>query len=863
MSIPALERVIEFVKALDEQMTQPSGGRELPEVVLWDDGVGPRHAETFVSGYGDRLVETRDGDETYLVPRAVVGSSAAPGDGDDARPDVELLDLLVADWKNTMPRRAGRLRVPAFQVCRDVLDVRMLSDEPEEDEAGVPRDPHRAMARGLWTRWEQRTPVLNLVQQAMDNAAIPRWVAGIWTVVLSWPLQMWHRRRLNRTMRWYARPLTNAGLASRDFIQAATRLRTADAEQQRLLRMNLLLEALFTDLSRAVEPSWFRPWRRRRLWPFVLLVPDLGCPRAAAVRQFRQAHRELVGQGSRPPLVILAGHRGEPEGAETGGSPSVGLEQAAAVLRRTGTRPASTPGPRRITVQMQHGLEQPDVARWLALNAKATTPEVGAVRAHAGWAVPALLLVTLCSTGFAFRDHLLAIDVPWGDRPTVAQPSRDRCPGTWQAGKEIVGVDTEVKGCYFTRIESQSLVRDLQDRIRRQNTLVKGAHRTVVFLAPLTADPHARSEQIVPAGVLQLQGAAAAQKTWNARAMVDQNMPMLKILVANTGFAFGEGEAVADRVRKLAAKDSTVSAVIGITQSRQESIDAIKRLGASMPVIGASVTGDFMAEEARNFFHTQPTNERMAEAMVQHGVDPDSETALIVYDDKDRYSQELRDSLARRLKARGITVEDPWYAKVPAPRPGNGTVTALGLPDLAKRICALPADHGTTFYAARGSQLPKVLARVQDTCGGGGRAKSSRIPVIASDVNTLIEYHDVPEWARLYKYTAVDLYYISFSDRPVLNKPEGGSDYSTGGDSFRAAAAAIEQAFEDSGGSASPSNVLQSLRNHVTVQDSIAPDRGFTLPLSEDEWARRPLFLCLAPHSPHVDSHGECSRGGR
>jgi hypothetical protein len=345
--------------------------------------------------------------------------------------------------------------------------------------------------------------------------------------------------------------------------------------------------------------------------------------------------------------------------------------------------------------------------------------------------------------------------------------------------------------------------------------------------------------------------------------MVDQDMPMIKILVASTGFAFGEGEAVADRIRKLAAKDSSVSAVIGITQSRQESVDAINRLGDTMPVIGASVTGDFMAEEARNFFHTQPTNERMAEAMVKRGVDADTERALIVYDSKDRYSKELRDGLARRLEDRGIEVEDPQFAKVPAPRPGNSSATALGMPDLSERICALPADHGKTFYAARGSQLPKVLARVQDTCGRNGTTRSSGIPVIASDVNTLIEYHDVPEWARLHKYDTVNLYYISFSDRPVLNRPEGGSDYSTGGDSFRAAAAAIEQASAESGGSASPSNVLQALRNHVTVRDSIAPDRGFALPLTEAGRARRPLFLCLAPHSPTVDSHGECRPGGR
>ncbi|WP_329599785.1 ABC transporter substrate-binding protein [Streptomyces pseudovenezuelae] len=866
MSIPSLAHAIDFVEALDAQVGQPSHGRELPVILLWDDESGPGHASAFVSGYAGRLTENHDG--PYLVPRSVVGPPPPPEERtgsphpDPSRPDVELLELLVTDWKNTMPRHTGRLRVPAFQVCLDVLDARMPSSDAAESGAGAPRDPHHVMAQALWTAWEQRTPVLGAMGQALGNAALPGWVAGIWTVVLSWPLRVWHRGRLNRRMRWYARRMSSAGLAARDFVQAATRLRTADADQQRLLRMNLLAEALFRDLSEAVGPSRFRPWRRRRTWPFVLLVPDLTGPQATAVEQFLQVHRELVAQGVRPPLLILAGRRGEP--ADPDAVPALDLERAAATLRNLGSGPTNTPAPRRITVRIADGPEQPDVARHLKLQAKVTPREVSALRAHAGWAGPALALVLLCSVGFACRDQVRAIgSTPaTDDRPHTAQAAHDPCPGTRRAGRETVGVDTETEGCYFTSTED-SLLRDLQDRIRSQNAAVEGNHRTVVFLAPLTADPQARTEQLVPAGVLQLQGAVAAQKTWNEQALVNQDKPMLKILVANTGFAFGRGREVARQVRRLAAKDATLSAVIGITQSRQESVDAINDLGPGMPVIGASVTGDFMAQEARNFFHTQPTNERMAEVMARRAIDRHSRKALIIYDREDRYSQELHDDLAGRLRGARISVEDPWFAQVPAPRPGSDGATALGLPDLADSICTLHKEHGTTFYAARGSQLPKVLAEVQNACGGDGTTKSSPVPVVASDVNTLIDFKPVPEWAELYKYPAVNLYYVSFSDKPVLNGPEGGSDYSTGQDSFRAAAAAITRAYAESGGSASPSNVLQALRGHVVVRDGIAPDRPFTLPLDRQERTSRPIFLCLAPHAPTVDSHAHCAPGNR
>ncbi|NEB01007.1 ABC transporter substrate-binding protein [Streptomyces sp. SID13726] len=863
MSIPALAHAIDFVEALDSWVTRPSHDREPPVIVLWDGETGPAHAEAFVSGYGGRLTENHDG--PYLAPRAVVGPQPPPDGGaagpdlDPPRPDVEFLELLVTDWKNTMPRRTGSLRAPMFQVCLDVLGIRPAGAEPAEPATRVPRDPHRVTAQALWTAWEQRTPVLGTVGQALGSASLPRWAAGIWTFALSWPLRAVHRWSLNRRMRWYARRVTSAGLAARDFVQAATRLRTADPEQQRLLRMNLLTEALFRDLSRAVAPSWFRPWRRRRAWPFVLLVPDLTGPRSSAVGQFLQVHRELAAQGLRPPLLIVAGRRGEPTG------PALGLQQAAAVLRRPENPPADSPGPGTVTVRIEDGPEQPDVARHLRLKAKATPHEVGAFRAYAGWwAASALALVVLCSAGFAFGGHVPGMDSAQDtdDRPHAARPAQDPCPGTRSVGKEIVGVDTETQGCYFTVVED-SLLHDLQDRVREQNAAVHGAHRTVVFLAPLTADPRARSEQLVPAGVLQLQGAAAAQKTWNEQAIVNQDKPMLRILVANTGFAFGQGRPVARQIRELAAKDDTVSAVIGITQSRQESVDAINDLGDGMPVIGASVTGDFMATEARNFFHTQPTNERMAEVMARRATDRGSRKALIVYDREDRYSQELRDDLVARLRVGRVSVEDPWFAQVPAPRPGHGSATALGLPDLADRICALHKEHGTIFYVARGSQLPKVLAQVQSACGGDGTSGSSPVPVISSDVNTLIDYKPVPEWAELYKYPAVDLYYVSFSDKPVLHSPEGGSDHATGADSFRAAAAAITRAIAQSGGSASPSNVLQALRNRVVVRDGIAPDRPFTLPLGQKERRDRPIFLCLAPHDPGRDSHAHCQPGDR
>ncbi|MGP4001757.1 hypothetical protein [Streptomyces sp. 8N706] len=837
-----------MVAALDALAAQPARGRRLP-VVVFRDEAAPGRAQAFVSGYGERLRgKDPEGNQEFLVPHALVDKACQATVTRDARPEIALLDALVKEWENTMPRLSGTLRLPLYRTCRDVLDVTLSDDDPLA--ADVPPDPQQAMAQGLWRAWERRTTGLVALREGLDNggadAVRPPWLAAVLRLLLSWPLQLWHRAKLNHSMRWYTQRVCQAGLAARNFIEAATRLREADDQRQATLRLSLLLEALSTDLSAAVAPSRFRPKRRRRVWCFLLLLPDLADSAAGPSRQLLEAYGELLRQGARPPLLVLAAQGGAPTDTETGGSPPLDMRTAADHLRAIRGRPAATEQADRITVRVPDGPEQPAVAARLLLNAKVRPREVSRFTAHVWWLVPTLVLVTGAYPGF------VTVSARLHDTP---------CPATWKAGKARVGIDTESRGCYFTDLRSQSLLRSLQDRIRQQNADVRGPHRTVVFLAPLTANPWGRGEQLVPAGVLQLQGAAEAQRAWNERALVDNDKPMLKMVVANAGFALSEGKAVADRIKALAAKDSSISAVIGITQSRQESVDAINHLGASMPVIGASVTGDFMADEARNFFHTQPTNTVMARAMAARAADLGGKEALIVYDRKDRYSAELRRKLAHELKARDIAVQKPWFAEIPPPTPENSGATALRLPQLAQRICDLPAQDGITLYTARGTQLPKVLARVQDTCGRD-RAESTPIPVISADVNTLIEYQDLPASARLHKYTAVDLYYVSFSDRPVLHSPEGGSDFATGGDSFRAAAAAILEASAQSGGSATPSNVLQALRTGVTVRDDIAPDRGFDLPLDDDQRVRRPLFLCLTPHSPDVDSHGQCTRGG-
>ncbi|MGH1552393.1 hypothetical protein ACRAWF_10420 [Streptomyces sp. L7] len=308
-----------------------------------------------------------------------------------------------------------------------------------------------------------------------------------------------------------------------------------------------------------------------------------------------------------------------------------------------------------------------------------------------------------------------------------------------------------------------------------------------------------------------------------------------------------------------------MSAVIGITQSRKESVDAINELGGGMPVIGASVTGDFMADEARNFFHTQPTNERMAEIMAQRAMDAGSQKSA----GRLRPEGPLQPGAAGRRPRRAARSR-PHRCRAPVVRSGSGPHTRQRQHHRSGAARPRRQDLRTAQGPpARSSTSPgapsfrRCSQRFRTPVGETERPKPSPIPIISSDVNTLIEFKPVPQWAELYNYPAVNLYYVSFSDKPVLHSPAGGSDYSTGSDSFRAAAA-VHQA-----GIRPVRRIRLAVERSCKLSTPTSPSRTASRRTGRSPCrsarpggASRPIFLCLAPHSPRADSHAHCDAGG-
>jgi ABC-type branched-subunit amino acid transport system substrate-binding protein len=311
--------------------------------------------------------------------------------------------------------------------------------------------------------------------------------------------------------------------------------------------------------------------------------------------------------------------------------------------------------------------------------------------------------------------------------------------------------------------------------------------------------------------------------------------------VANTGFEFRHGTEVVAKLTDLAAKDPSVSAVIGISQSRAESVEALGKLPTDLAVIGANTTGHFMLTELPRYFATQPTDANLATAMVADAASRGFTKAMVIADDHDGYSRELHSYLGTELARRKLTI-------VPQPfefRSGDAYLDQVTsqLPDLAAKLCALARTHGAVFYTARGDYLPKLLAQVQLA------ACAVPVPMIAGDISHLVEYEGTPEYARVNKFTGVVFDYIAFSEH-------SDAEQATGSDALRAAAAAIGQAAMVTGAdSVRASNVLQRLIGGLVVSG----ERRFTIDAGTRAPKNRPTMFLCRPKPTGVGS-GECHR---
>lgn len=666
----------------------------LPSLVVVATSADPELNAQFLADLETRLSGMGD---SALVPHAyvdqdLVESAAASG----LPPYAALLDLLVQELRDRIPRGAGKnWRPRRFQLVQDILEA-----DGEIGAAGRATQRARLLAL-LYQRWESRKPLLGWARE-MSRAELPVQVVGtLLTAVLGGPLKWLYTRTLNgRSTRWLRELVKSATGDPGDFTsQALSLLSIGDLKTERLdnLRRQVLVKAVLEDLSDLMRPGRISPRRRRRQWTPMLLL-DGAQPRVAALLdEFAEQVKGL----DPAPLVIVGALN--PDHATRVAATTYGVPDAATTLNRfvNGERTALPRAPY-LAVRLpmagdEAAQENPAVGIWIGSH-RHVTPRVPGLSAVAPLAVVIALLAG--AAGFGAYQYLLG-----GCSDTKVNATGERV-GVIESGCSFVSgkiIDNDLVPDLATlerqAAENNAAVDKLKDRQGNPRY-----YRTVIFFGPLTRADQSESTA-PPNAIWQLQGVVGKQEEHNRLADSDDGKVPVKLILANSGDRFADGQWVAERIaaRKRAGRGE-LAAVIGISQSRPQTLEAIGGLNG-IPVVGAAMYGSGMTANP-NMFLSSPFNAAFAEEIAKWvRAQPGVQGGAVVYDPDDTYfSKELRADLNERNV--GSEEKDVVAKEVPA---RNGTAEPTLKREDVERLCT-EADTVVPVIASRGDQLLKLLA---------------------------------------------------------------------------------------------------------------------------------------------------------
>lgn len=724
-----------LIRQIDAFVARRPRARRTPALVLVrQDGGDAAAGARLVREYRRRLAH-RDGNPHSQVPHAVVDDTARTGGF------VEAMDHVAQQLQLTMP--SGRLRLPHFHTCRAVLD--------QESGTGDVRAQQQPILDGLHTALLGRRPVLGAGERIagfFGQHFLTGWLQGfVAALVVGFPRFCYRFHLRHRSLRWAAEEL---GAAC--FLDAALsfcRDGGLDRDDPRVRR--ILLRALLTDLRRATR--WRSPlshlWARRR-WAVVLLIPevhDVNGPGRALLGTFEELARD---QPSRP-LLILAACAGPP--------PEYAVPLDADLTRPNGVADSvftvltegSDEPVRLVTLPAEDDDAERTVERWLHNHRS-----VNARRNKAGdWLRPAALpLLAAATAGALLAHHFIGAAPP---RRVAAPPS---CV-TVRTG-ERVGVTDGTQCDLAVPGERGQELRELEKQVAAENARVTdGRYRTLVFLAPLSLENGVYDDP--PIGLQILRGAIAQQHKLNNG--IRQNKMPIRLLIANPGqyFRYGSSlgkEAKAPDVSRMIIQRRTkdhIAAVIGLTQSRPESLRAAEELSdAGIPVIANGVSGSAMVGPGapQRYFQISAPDTRLAPILADFVHDSptirdltgSSPHPVVVYDPDDTYfSRDLRDLFTGAYRKYGRTDEVKFREK-----PGDRTPD-----DIATEVCDKVTDtHGVIVYLGRSGVLPSFLNAMQRVGGQCQAPQGSTIPLIAESAPISFQTDPVAT-AQAYPYVTV------------------------------------------------------------------------------------------------------------
>ncbi|MGW0546333.1 hypothetical protein [Streptomyces altiplanensis] len=615
----------------------------------------------------------------------------------------ELIARVAEELKKNAPDEAGRVRLPAYDLLRCVADHRAGTDAQLADRVFA---RHRGRATAVLPARDDTGPTINA-----GFMTVP--LRSVWSVAERVRLLLWERRwewRLARRRRYrllwpenYRGKRTYAA-ALDEFLrtwEAAARPGSGPRDADRW--DGLLLAALMTDLYGHARQGLLHPGRRRRRPRHALLLNGArtgagGDGGSAAVAGFVRLYGDQQRPSPNAATVVVAALPDTHDAAPGGGT----LEEAA---RRLDPAKGTVPTPYEVRLARpepgSRGVTVPPVwTPWVRLRpGRELALEAGA------------LAVTLWLTGqLAF--------VPYLDSPFTGTYTRCLTGTDYVRQSEAAGPALPAQYA------------DALEMIAEQNRVARteGEPERTVTIAHVRASmaPNA-AERRSGAAIPELRGLALAQQALHELAPANDNGIWVRIKTYDAGVQFKNARKVAAEIVREAEKDQHLIGVTGFTESRTETVEALRVLNsARIPIVSSTATAKAM-EVGRYYHGAAPNNKREARVVaefakkantVRTGEDScaPAESVAVVTDPTDVYSDELGKEFAEDFRS-----AESRIGYIPG---GNSGVVVPNEPDLdmkfsmsevAEAVCSRVAGKKKTlvYWTSRVREFDNFLETYQ------------------------------------------------------------------------------------------------------------------------------------------------------
>ncbi len=597
----------------------PRGERMLPMVGLCGDLTNVEAClDTFDAALGGAVHAAVDVDALDPLPD---GSSLV----EDTTPGLTALrQLLYNLCKGLSADRFGRLRPLPFRRYRlaEWLMARKLSSDHELDELAT-------SLRRDFGRWGEEL----LGQAEATVGPVQRIVLGLLRIVL--PTAVFRARTggripgVGREFRWFMRQQYLAPEQSSQFVGFAHRLTEGARRHEHAEHLaKLLVHAFLEDLRVAYRRRWWSIGAARRTTYPVAVLRALDGEAGPRLLDLINDVRNETGKDD--PLLVVAGTRTPPPGVTA--RPVYRVRRLYEIwgeelpVERQRQRPRAwqlwfdvpATGPNDDEPDPFRRIQPPAPpwwARW-AVSATAMFLVVVLAMAAAGFATwrPWRASAPACATIAA--DRWVRV-VPGADGSCVGFSAYD--PDDPAAGG---------RGFLFASDEpgSRRLV-EVQRRVYKQNLLAEQLAReqparplfTLVYfgqLAGVPGDYPAQSEDIEGLALAQY---GALESVASSDTITPDTVPLIRLLLANTGPANLQGPQVIDLLRPLIRAEPGIVGAIGLDQSRTATLIMINSLtGLGIPMVAPSLSADEMALSSPLYFQIAPPNHAIADMIEQY-----------------------------------------------------------------------------------------------------------------------------------------------------------------------------------------------------------------------------------------------------